>query len=116
MSSPEEKPPAEERAAERPEDGALADPAFETQQLRAFATRVLSLKEGETPSHEAIQQGLTALVKLYALSRLPGKSRSPFAEDRPMPPTAAVMMAGDMLRAVNVELFELAMWQAWSGG
>ena len=103
---------------EQPEDefgDLLADVGEETARLQAFAAKMLELEEGEEPPDALIQEGLTALTKLYTVKFQIGERWSPFVDDRAMPATAVMIMCTAMLRAVNVELFELGMWQAWSG-
>ena len=93
----------------------LADMDEETAALRAFARRILDRDEGEELPDELIQQGLTALTRLYTVKFQLGKRWSPFTDDRAMPATSVMIMSTAMLRAVNVELFEVGMWQAFSG-
>ena len=45
-----------------------------------------------------------------------GERWDPFVNGRGMPVTSVMIMSTAMLQAVNIELFELGMWQAWSGG
>ena len=107
MSSPE--PPEEEVG------DLLADVGEETDKLKAFARKILELEGGEEPPDALIQEGLTALTRLYTVKFQIGERWSPFVDDRAMPATAVMIMSTAMLRAVNVELFEVGMWQAWSG-
>ena len=106
---------------ERPEDAIeetgdlLADVGEETAALKAFAREVLALPDGAEPPSEMIRQGLTTLTRLYTVKFQIGERWSPFVDDRAMPATSVMIMSTAMLRAVNVELFELGMWQAWSG-
>ncbi len=93
----------------------LADVGEETAKLRAFAEKMLALDDDAEPPDELIREGLTALTKLYTVKFQVGERWSPFVDDRAMPATAVMIMCTAMLRAVNVELFELGMWQAWSG-
>ena len=108
MSSPDE--PGEEEVGDL-----LADVGQETAALQAFARKVLALDDGAEPPDELIREGLTALTRLYTVKFQIGERWSPFVDDRAMPATAVMIMCTAMLRAVNVELFELGMWQAWSG-
>ena len=62
------------------------------------------------------QRALTALCKIYTVHYQAGGRYAPFVGVRGIPPTVAMVMASQMLKAVNVELFELGMWQAWSRG
>ena len=93
----------------------LADVSVETEALKEFARKILALEEGEQPSNELVQQGLTAMTRLYTVKFQVGERWSPFVSNQAMPATAVMIMSTAMLRAVNVELFELGMWPAWSG-
>jgi len=42
--------------------------------------------------------------------------REPFLPGRPITATSVAVTASAMLAAVELEVFELGMWQAWSGG
>ncbi len=108
MSSPDE--PVGEEVGDL-----LADVGAETAALKDFARKILALDDGAEPPDELIREGLTALTKLYTVKFQIGERWSPFVDDRAMPATAVMIMCTAMLRAVNVELFELGMWQAWSG-
>jgi hypothetical protein len=94
----------------------IADVTEEAAELRAFAEQVAGLPRDVPIPPEVIQRGLSALVRHYSVQYQIGERWPPFASGRPMPATAAMIMATAMLRAVNVETFELGMWQAWSGG
>jgi hypothetical protein len=70
---------------------------------------------GEGPSDAQIQDMLAKAVRLYA--------ERAAAHDGPLPafgPDAAtatevMVTVTAMLKAVNLQVFELGMWQAWSG-
>ena len=94
----------------------LADVAEETKALKAFAQQIADLPEGQMPTQEMIQEGLTALTRLYTVRHQEGERWDPFVDGRTMPVTSVMIMSTAMLKAVNIELFELGMWQAWSGG
>ena len=93
----------------------LADVDEETEILRALAQRIIDQPEGEELPDELVQQALTAMTRLYTVKFQMGERWPPFVNDREMPATAVMIMSTAMLRAVNLELFELGMWQAWSG-
>ena len=108
--------PEDPRAAELPEGGeVIASIPDEEAAIRAFAKRIGELPPGEPIPDEVIQQGMTAMVRLYAVKFQLGERWSPFPENNTVPATAAMIMSTAMLRAVNVEVFELGMWQSWSG-
>lgn len=93
----------------------LADVSEETAILRQLAKSILEQPEGEELPDELVQQALTAMTRLYTVKFQLGERQPPFVNDREMPATAVMIMSTAMLRAVNLELFELGMWQAWSG-
>ncbi len=104
------------RAADLPEGGeVIASIPDEEAAIRAFAKRVSELPVGEPIPEEVIQAGMTALVRLYAVKFQLGERLSPFPDNNTVPATAAMIMCTAMMRAVNVEVFELGMWQSWSG-
>ena len=93
----------------------LANVDDEINQLRDFAQKISVLQEGEPIPNELVQQGMTALVRLYTVKFQLGERWEPFNAREPMPATAVMIMATAMLRNVNVEMFELGLWQSWSG-
>ena len=94
----------------------LANVDEEMKALKALAQQIIDLPEGARPSEEMIQQGLTILTKLYTVRFQEGERWDPFTNGRAMPVTSVMIMTTAMLQSVNIELFELGMWQAWSGG
>lgn len=94
----------------------LANVNEETAALKELSRRILELPDGESPTPEMIREGLTALTRLYAVHHQAGERHDPFINGRGMPVTSVMIMTTAMLNSVNIELFELGMWQAWSGG
>ena len=94
----------------------LANVDHETEALKKLAQKLIDLPEGESPSPEMIQEGLDAFTKLYTVRFQEGERWDPFLNGRAMPVTSVMIMSTAMLQAVNIELFELGMWQAWSSG
>jgi len=68
------------------------------------------------PSDADIQAMLAKAVRLYA-ERTAEKddSLAAFPAGAQVTPTDVVVTVTAMLRAVNLQVFELGMWQAWSG-
>jgi hypothetical protein len=63
-----------------------------------------------------IQALLARAVKLYAERVAASETQLPaFPEGAQVTATDAVVATTAILKAVNVQLFELGMWQAWSG-
>lgn len=69
------------------------------------------------PSDAEIQTMLAEAVRAYA-ERAAERDGGlpPFPAQSPMTATDVMIAATAMLTAVNVQLFELGMWQGWSGG
>ena len=107
----------EERAKIEQEIGGelLADVGEELAELRDFAKKVIELTDEKDLPDALVQQGLAALVRLYTVKFQVGERWPPFSQDQRMPATSVMIMTTSMCRAVNVELFELGMWQSWSG-
>ena len=71
---------------------------------------------GEPLSDAEIQALLARAVKLYA-DRVAARDEplAAFPQGAQITATDAVVTTTAILKAVNVQLFELGMWQAWSG-
>ncbi len=70
----------------------------------------------ERPGDAEIQAKLAEAVRLYA-ERAGGNDSAPaaFPRDAQVTATDVMVAATAMLKAVNLQVFELGMWQAWSG-
>ncbi len=69
--------------------------------------------EALTP--EATQALMAALCKLYAANMEAG-DKFPVVKDRfAVTGTDAMILCGALLKAVDLQVFELGMWQSWSG-
>jgi hypothetical protein len=66
-------------------------------------------------SNEALQQVLAGAVHAYAVRIEEGAQFSPFPPRRHVTATDVMVMSTAMLKAVGLQLFELGMWQAWTG-
>jgi hypothetical protein len=69
----------------------------------------------ERPSDAEVQDMLANAVRLYAERATERDAALPaFAADA-VSATEVMVTVTAMLKAVNVQVFELGMWQAWSG-
>jgi hypothetical protein len=67
---------------------------------------------------ESVQRLLAAATRAYVAHREAGARVAPFAVPEgaaPMTATEAVATASEMLRALDIEVFELALWQSQGG-
>ena len=70
----------------------------------------------EPVSDADVQALLARAVRLYAERAASREEPLPaFPEGAQITATDAVVTTTAILKAVNVQLFELGMWQAWSG-
>jgi hypothetical protein len=64
---------------------------------------------------EALQAWMAAACKLYAAQIESGQQMLPVQERSGVTATDVMTTASGLLRAVNLAVFELGMWQSWSG-
>jgi len=71
---------------------------------------------GAQPSDAEIQARLAEAVRLYAERVAERETGLPaFPPDATITATEVMLAASAMLKAVNLQVFELGMWQTWSG-
>jgi len=93
-----------------------AGPASLNQEFHGLAQALLEVIERARPGglgHIAggdLARLLTGLVKVYAAkAESEGTASPPISADK-VTPTEVVLIVSEMLRAVNISLFDLAMW------
>jgi len=124
MSSPKavsERAPGGARGAARLPSKLKHDVARENQ-LSADAVRVAAQVEhavlqGRTDvlTPEALQALVASACKLYAAKAEAGHDILPLHQRSNVSPTEVMLTASGLLRAVNLAVFELGMWQSWTG-
>jgi hypothetical protein len=62
---------------------------------------------------KAVQRLLTAAVRLYVAKVRAGSGAAAFPDEDAITATEVVVAVSRMLEAVEVEVFELAVWQNW---
>jgi len=70
---------------------------------------------GERPSDAQIQDMLAKAVRLYAERAAERDGALPAFAPEAATATEVMVTVTAMLEAVNLQVFELGMWQAWSG-
>lgn len=63
----------------------------------------------------SVQQLMTAAARLYAAYAEQG-GNLPAVTPGALNATQGMVVTSALLRAVNVQLFELGLWQSWAGG
>ncbi len=76
----------------------------------AAAERVLSSGECSQIAGSDLARVMTAAVKLYAAKTETEEASAAPVSAEQVTPTEVVVVVSEMLRAVNVSLFDLAMW------
>jgi hypothetical protein len=109
------------RAAAKPAVKVVA-PAATTNTASADATRLAAeiergLKDGklDTLTPEAFQKLMAALCRSYGTQREAGVEFLPIAGRNVVSPTEIMTIASGLLRAADLAVFELGMWQSWTG-
>jgi hypothetical protein len=114
MSPPEAE--AWEQGGEGPAEQ-IADEAAESAKAVEAAREIIAAREkGEDIPDATLQRMMAALTKIYTVRFQEGCRTPPISDPRNMPPTAVMVTCANMLRALNIEVFELAIWQAFSSG
>ena len=94
----------------KPANGVSADAIRLAAEIeRAFA------KSDEALSPEAMQALMSALCRVYAAQVENGAKYTPIPEGQVVSPTGVMLTASGLLRAANLAVFELGMWQSWTG-
>ena len=94
--------------------GELESPAVEfpilVEALTGMAERALSSGDFSGITSSDLERVITAAVKLYAAkSEVDETLAAPISAER-ITPTEVVVVVSEMLRAVNLNVFDLAMW------
>jgi hypothetical protein len=77
--------------------------------------RALNAGRCNALSPEALQSLTAALCNTYAAQVEAGAQHTPIAAGQVVSPTAVMVTASGLLRAANLAVFELGMWQSWTG-
>ena len=72
-------------------------------------------KSDQALSEKAMQSLMGALCRVYSTQVENGARYTPIAEGQIVSPTAVMVTASGLLRAANLAVFELGMWQSWTG-
>jgi hypothetical protein len=64
---------------------------------------------------EAMQALMTVLAKIYAANVEAGNKYPVVGNRMAISGTEAMILCGALLKAVDLQVFELGMWQSWSG-
>ena len=109
--------PAAKRAPAQPAskiaDGAAG--SAEAKRLAAELERALASGRRHVLSTEALQALMAAVCKTYAAQIEAGEQLLPLPERGGATATDVMITASGLLKAANLAVFELGMWQSWTG-
>ena len=77
--------------------------------------RALSQGNIDVLSAQALQALMGACCKLYTAQTEAGRDVLPLKARSAASPTDVMTTASGLLRAANLAVFELGMWQSWAG-
>jgi len=100
-----------------PEPSVVHDQSLSVDAKRVAAAVEGALAKGEKDalSLDAIQALMAAACKHYAAQIETGADVLPLPARTTVTPTEVMTTASGLLRAVNLAVFELGMWQSWTG-
>ena len=109
------RPATAARAAGKPKVMAGAGLSTEAKQLAVTIERELGAGRIDMLSPESLQSLMAALCNTYSAQIEAGGRFTPVPERSVVSPTAVMVTASGLLRAANLAVFELGMWQSWTG-
>jgi hypothetical protein len=83
--------------------------------LAAEIERALVGGKLDTLTPQALHALMSACCKTYANRVEAGEDLLPLAQRTTVSPTEVMVTASGLLRAANLAVFELGMWQSWTG-
>jgi len=87
----------------------------EAKRLAAELERALAGGRRDALSTEALQALMAAACKTYAAQIEAGEQVLPLPERGGATATEVMITASGLLKAANLAVFELGMWQSWTG-
>jgi hypothetical protein len=107
--------PALKVAAEKPAPAANGSTSHDATKLAAEIERALVSGKLDTLTPQALHALMGACCKTYATRVEAGEDLLPLAQRSTVSPTEVMVTASGLLRAANLAVFELGMWQSWTG-
>ena len=83
--------------------------------IAAEMERALASGKLDTLTPQALHALMGACCKNYATRIEAGEDLLPLAQRTTVTPTEVMVTASGLLRAANLAVFELGMWQSWTG-
>ena len=114
------KPPSVKPAAGKPVPTEIVaspdgDASVAAKRLAADIDRALSQGQTDLLSEEAIQALMAAACRSYSAKVEADGGFPPLAERSRVTSTDVMVTASGLLKSANLAVFELGMWQSWTG-
>ena len=87
----------------------------EAERLAASLEAAVSAGHAGAVPDDAMRVLMAALIKVYAAKFDEGQRPALLPEGCGVSATAVLVATSALMRASNLEIFELGMWQSWSG-
>jgi hypothetical protein len=107
------RPPRAAKAASQSDNGGAV--SAEATRLAAEIERALASGHRDVLSTHALQALMAAACKTYAARVDAGEQLLPLPERGGATATEVMLTASGLLKAANLAVFELGMWQSWTG-
>jgi hypothetical protein len=91
------------------------DASAAARQLAAEIDAALAQGRTDLLSPDALQALIAAVCRSYSAQIEAGASFAPLAERSRVTSTDVMMIASGLLKSANLAVFELGMWQSWTG-
>jgi hypothetical protein len=110
-------PQTAKRAVPKPAAPAAAngDASLAVKALAADIDRALAEGRTDFLSKDAIQALMAAACRSYSARIESGESFAPLADRSRVTSTDVMVTASGLLKSANLAVFELGMWQSWTG-
>jgi hypothetical protein len=112
-AAPRAKPAV--RPTAKPVAAAVTTASAEATRLAADIERGLADGRVDLLTPQALQALMAAACKAYAAQIEAGNQMAALAQRTTVTPTEVMVTASGLLRATNLAVFELGMWQSWTG-
>jgi hypothetical protein len=109
------KPPAAKPVLRPVAKPRTADRSDEAKRLAAALDQALEAGALDVLSPEALQALLASLCKNYSARIEAGEDFLPLSQRGRVTPTDVMVTASKLLKSANLQVFELGMWQSWTG-
>jgi hypothetical protein len=103
------------RVAAQTADESVSTTSADATRLAAEIEHELAQGRSDALAPEALQAIVAAICKTYSAQIESGHDYLPLAHRTAITSTDVMTMASGLLRASNLAVFELGMWQSWTG-